>query len=375
MRRDVSSRDTVCNETTRRIRLEKEVEADWTAPLRGPLVLAALCAAPLVLWARAAPLGQPLHRLLRDSDEHRRALRARRNVGIRAQPRARRTAAAGRGALRRPRPHVHGASPQRPGRVRAAARPRPPHPREPGHDLTARPRSISLGAGAGWTVFAGVLAFAAMTIAIVLTLFVRVGHEVFVYVQRTFGFVFLGATYHVFTTDGAKAQSSALNRYLAVARHARDRRVRLPLACSATCSCGASVPRHAVNRLDDVVTEIVMEPRGRPLVFAPGQFVFVNFRSLALQRAAASVRALGASDRSSRSGPARSATSSTRSRSRPRRASATLRVTVKAIGDYTRALRRLEPGAERRRRGPVRLVLAAGTCPARGRSGWREGSA
>ena len=47
---------------------------------------------------------------------------------------------------------------------------------------------------AGWTVFAGVLAFAGMTVAIVLTLFVRLGHEVFVYVQRTFGFVFLAAT-------------------------------------------------------------------------------------------------------------------------------------------------------------------------------------
>src|ERR671915_250333 len=59
--------------------------------------------------------------------------------------------------------------------------------------------------GAGWTVFAGVLAFSGMTTAIVMTLFVRLGHEVFVYVQRSFGFVFLAATYHVFTTDGAKA--------------------------------------------------------------------------------------------------------------------------------------------------------------------------
>src|SRR5919106_1343544 len=48
--------------------------------------------------------------------------------------------------------------------------------------------------GAGWTVFAGVLAFSALTVSIVLTVFVRLGHEVFVYVQRSFGFIFLVAT-------------------------------------------------------------------------------------------------------------------------------------------------------------------------------------
>src|ERR671919_275105 len=69
--------------------------------------------------------------------------------------------------------------------------------------------------GAGWTVFAGVLAFAGMTLAIVLTLFVRLGHELFVYVQRSFGLVFLGATYHVFTTEGARDDSRALNLYMA----------------------------------------------------------------------------------------------------------------------------------------------------------------
>src|SRR5439155_12841622 len=71
------------------------------------------------------------------------------------------------------------------------------------------------GPGPGWTVFAGVLALIGFTISIVLTLFVRLGREVFVYVQRSFGFIFLLACYHVFTTHGAKAQSPALNWYMA----------------------------------------------------------------------------------------------------------------------------------------------------------------
>ncbi len=198
--------------------------------------------------------------------------------------------------------------------------------------------------GAGWTVFAGVLAFAGMTVAIVLTLFVRLGHEIFVYVQRTFGFVFLAASYHVFTTPGAKVGSQALNLYL---------------AGLATAGIAAFVYRSllgnvlvrrrkyrvvAVNRLDEFVTEIVMEPTGRPLTFAPGQFLFVNFRSLALREQfhplELSVRRRAFSIRAGEIANQFHPFSITSEPNEP-----TLRITVKAVGDYTHALRRLETGA------------------------------
>ena len=201
-----------------------------------------------------------------------------------------------------------------------------------------------LGPGAGWTVFAGVLAFGAMTVSILTTLFVRLGHEVFVYVQRTFGFIFLAASYHVFTTDGAKAQSVALNRYLAAL-------ATLGIAAFAYRSLFGNVlvrrRRYrvtAVNRLDESVTEIAMEPLGRPLAFMPGQFVFVGFRSLALTEELhpfeLSVERQVFSIRAGEVGNQFHPFSITASPGEP-----TLRVTVKAIGDYTRALRRLEPGA------------------------------
>jgi predicted ferric reductase len=139
-----------------------------------------------------------------------------------------------------------------------------------------------LGPGAGWTVFTGVLAFIAFTIAIALTLFVRLGHEVFVYVQRGFGFSFLLACYHVFTTHGAKSQSAALNWYMVTL-------ATLGMAAFAYRSVFGNllVRRHpyrvaAANRLDEFVTEVVMEPLADPLAFTSGQFVFVNFRSLAM---------------------------------------------------------------------------------------------
>jgi len=199
-----------------------------------------------------------------------------------------------------------------------------------------------LGPGSGWTVFTGVLAFSGLTVSILLTLFARLGHEVFVYVQRSFGFVFLVATYHVFTTDGAKAESAALEWYLAAL-------ATLGIAAFAYRSLFGNVlvrrrpyRVEAVNRLDDSVTEIEMRPVGKPLDYAAGQFLFVNFRSLAdslhpleisLERQVFSVR------------PGEIANqfhpfSITSAPGEP-----VLRITVKAVGDYTRAIRGLEPGS------------------------------
>src|SRR5919106_4536564 len=188
---------------------------------------------------------------------------------------------------------------------------------------------------AGWTVFAGVLAFAGMTIAIALTLFARLGHELFVYVQRSFGVVFLGATYHVFTTNGALEDAPVLNVYMASL-------ATLGIAAWGYRSVlGNVLVRRlkyrvvAVNRLDEFVTEVVMEPRDRPLVFTPGQFLFVNFREPFSEQFPPFFR--------NQFHPF----SITSAPGEP-----TLRITVKAVGDYTHALRSLEPDADAVVEGP-----------------------
>jgi predicted ferric reductase len=208
-----------------------------------------------------------------------------------------------------------------------------------------------LGPGAGWTVFAGVLAFAAMTVSLVLTLFVRLGHEVFVYVQRSFGLVFLLASYHVFTDPGPTAGSTALRAYLALLATGG-----LAAFVYRSLLGNVLVRRHpyrvtAVNRLDEHVTEIVMEPRATPLAHEPGQFVFVNFRSLVLRE---ELRPFEVSVErqvlSIRAGEIRNQFHPFSITSAP--GASELRITVKAVGDYTRALRRLEPGAEAVVEGP-----------------------
>jgi predicted ferric reductase len=188
----------------------------------------------------------------------------------------------------------------------------------------------------GWTVFAGVLAFSGMTVAIVLTIFARLGHEVFVYVQRSFGVVFLGATYHVFTSSGPRADSRALNLYL---------------AALATMGIAAFVYRSVlgnlvvrrrkyrvtgVDRLDENVTEFELEPVGQPLAFTPGQFVFVCFHSPKLDEQFGVLVRNQFHPFSITSAPNEEK----------------LRITVKAVGDYTRAMRLLEPGADAVVEGP-----------------------
>jgi predicted ferric reductase len=83
----------------------------------------------------------------------------------------------------------------------------------------------------------------------------------------------------------------------------------------------------AVNGLDEFVTEVVMEPRDRPLTYTPGQFLFVNFREPFSEHFPPFLR--------NQFHPF----SMTSAPDEPR-----LRITFKAVGDYTRALRTLEPG-------------------------------
>jgi predicted ferric reductase/mono/diheme cytochrome c family protein len=203
---------------------------------------------------------------------------------------------------------------------------------------------------AGLTVFSGFVALTLMGIALVLTLFVRLGQEVFVYVQRGFGFVFLLATYHVFSTqNGAKALSPALNWYTVALATAG-------IAAFAYRSLFHNVLVHrkhytvqAANRLDEFVTEVVLEPRSKPLVYKAGQFVFVNFRSAEMRQRAVDI-SLERQVFSIRAGEIGNQFHPFSITSAP--GEENLRITVKAVGDYTSALRRLEPGAEAVVEGP-----------------------
>lgn len=206
---------------------------------------------------------------------------------------------------------------------------------------------------AGWTVWAGIVAFAGMAVALALTLYARLGHEVFVYVQRSFGVFFAVAAYHVFTTPGAKSTSRALTIFLAV------------VAAAALAAWGHRsvlgnllVRRRdyrvsSVRELDPSVVEIAMTPQDGPLRFTPGQFVFVTFYSDEFDARfhPVSVASQGSTALVTlRPGDARDQYHPFSITSAP--GDEHLGIAVKAVGDFTAALHYLRAGAWARIEGP-----------------------
>lgn len=207
--------------------------------------------------------------------------------------------------------------------------------------------------GSGSAVVVGSVAFAGMTAAIAATLYARLTHEVFVYVQRSFGFLFVLAALHAFMTMGVKASSRPLTVYLALL-------VGIAIAAFAYRSLFANLlvrrfdySVSEVNELDPSVVEIKMEPLDRPLLSRPGQFVFVTFYSEAFNARFHPVSI--ASEGGSaivvfRPGDARDQFHPFSLTSTP--ADRHLSLVIKAVGDFTTALHVLEPGARARVEGP-----------------------
>ncbi len=234
-----------------------------------------------------------------------------------------------------------------------------------------------LPTGGGWAVTFGLIALVLMAATIALTLYARLGHETFVYVQRFFGFVFCLAALHVFLVPGTKAISKPLTLYLSSLFA-----VGLGAWIYRSLLGERLVPRRSyvidsVTAVGHDVIEVSMVPRDErsarrsrqkgdersarrsrqkgdgSLSFTPGQFVYVTFESEAMKRSfrpflihaegdfgVVSVRPGEVANQyhpfSITSGPTERE----------------LRVVVKAVGDYTRAMANLEPGAGVRVEGP-----------------------
>ena len=211
-----------------------------------------------------------------------------------------------------------------------------------------------LSTSGGFVVIYGIVAFIGMAIAIGMTLYRRLSHEVFIYVQRTFGVIFLIASMHVFMTPGIKASSRPLTIYLTV------------LLVAGVCAWiyrsvfgDLLVRRHdylvtGARRLDRWVVEITMTPKtGKPFTYSPGQFVFVTFFSNEFEaqfhpvsiehEGEYAIVTLRPGQISNQFHPF-SLTSAPGEKN--------LRIAVKAVGDFTRAMHALAEGAAAKVEGP-----------------------
>lgn len=179
----------------------------------------------------------------------------------------------------------------------------------------------------GWAVFAGSVALACMAAALALTFFAQLSYETFVVVQKALGLTFAIAALHALGVPGTRSSTPLLVFVAALSA--------LALAAFAWRSFLARFlarrDRYAVarvNRLDESVVEISLEPLGRALSFMPGQFVFVSFRGGAVGREPHPF-SIASSPHASR-----------------------LDFVVKALGDHTIALRALPTGTLAEVEGP-----------------------
>lgn len=172
----------------------------------------------------------------------------------------------------------------------------------------------------GWAVFAGSIALACMTAALAMTFFAQLTHETFVVVQRALGVTFAVAALHALGVPGTRSSTPLLVFFAVLTAVALSAfAYRSFLARFLARRHRYAVAR--VNRLDQSVVEIRLEPVGRAMSFLPGQFVFVSFRADAVGREPHPF-SIASSPRAS-----------------------TLDFVVKALGDHTAALMTLPPGA------------------------------
>lgn len=172
------------------------------------------------------------------------------------------------------------------------------------------------------SINAGIIAFWGMVILLILTLFIKLPYQIWLFTHRFLGVAFIFSLLHIITISSDTTQSALLKWYLilwgVVGMGAFFYRSIL----------GSIVIKTAHYRVSRVVvsgpmTMIEMQPVGKPIVFKAGQFVFIRFRW---------AKELGISEEyhpfSIASGPQENG----------------LRLYVKALGDYTKNIQALTAG-------------------------------
>jgi predicted ferric reductase len=205
----------------------------------------------------------------------------------------------------------------------------------------------------GWSVTLGALAFAGMSVALATALWARLGHETFLWVHRIFGAAFLVALIHVFRSPDLQASFPGLRAYLLVLGLAGVASFVYRSVLGDTLVKRSDYRVFGLHHLDEKVMEIEMETLGDPVRFVPGQFVFVRFDSESLRRAFYPLDM----ESEGHFGVVRLRPGAIANQYHPFSITSAvgernLRIAVKAVGDYTTAMRRLEPGARVNVEGP-----------------------
>ena len=181
---------------------------------------------------------------------------------------------------------------------------------------------------AGWPIFAGVIALAALIAAVVSSLLGRLTYPAFMRVHRALSVTFLVGVLHTFAVRGTAAVSPFLMTYLAIVTVAGIGSLGYRLLGDAFGVGRYRYVVDAVRHLDAETVDITMVPMQQGLAYRPGQFLYATFRQRGFPQEAHPFTIASAPGGDS------------------------LRITAKALGDFTGALAGLEPGCRVRLEGP-----------------------
>ena len=181
---------------------------------------------------------------------------------------------------------------------------------------------------AGWPTFTGVVALAALIAAVVSSVLGRLSYPAFMRVHRVLSVVFLIGVLHTFAVRGTAASSPFLMTYLAIVAAAGLGSLGYRLLGDAFGFRRFRYVVDTVHPLDAETVDIAMVPVDRELVYLPGQFLYATFRQRGFPQEAHPFTIASAPGGDS------------------------VRITAKALGDFTRALPSLEPGCRVRLEGP-----------------------
>lgn len=181
---------------------------------------------------------------------------------------------------------------------------------------------------ADWPKNFGIIALTLVMALLSVTFFAKWRYQILKFLHQILGFAFFFGSLHTFLIPSDVSNNAVLFWYMLTL-------VVCGLSAYAYRSLfgNSLVSRYvytvkAVNLLDPTVTEIVMIPEDKRIHYVPGQFIFISFKDGGIEPEVHPFSISSASYEDA------------------------LRITVKALGDYTKELRGLQVGATASIEGP-----------------------
>lgn len=195
--------------------------------------------------------------------------------------------------------------------------------------FSPRGAALFLLPGSDWARNFGIMALLVMMTLIALTILAnKMKYQILKYLHKIFGIVFLFSVIHTFMEKGSMFQYSFLRWYMLGLMA-----LGLTAFCYRAIMSGFLAKKYVylvkdVKQLPAKTVEITMVPKGKPIKYGPGQFIFISFHGRGI---------------SSEQHPFSISSSPKDSE---------LKVLVKALGDYTSQLHKLPLGSLAKVEGP-----------------------